>query len=320
MTRPQMTQMDADGNPRRCPHDGFRRRDAKSVTSAIPTLASPIRDSAVSSHLRPSASICGRGSSVRLQRSAEGQLDHDRQRRGEESAAVPGVGAAGSSMRSSSSIPAARTGPARSPGSSGRRCSISRGSTTSPRRGTRPCRMPRAITPSGSMPTTWSSRPEREKLAGGSARVGLTGLGRAEAAAYVVRCACDPSPDGTGGETVVDHIRLFPLRDDVRWTYRVHEQILPALRRAGIPVRWTDLIVRHTGYADPALRARKLERDIRHPSRGAEGPARRSVHPVQPGRDRHRAARTGARRWSYLRGEPGDARRRATRSRGSCSP
>ena len=35
-------------------------------------------------------------------------------------------------------------------------------------------------------------------------------------AAYVVRCACDPSPDGTGGETVVDHIRLFPLRDDVR--------------------------------------------------------------------------------------------------------
>ena len=83
------------------------------------------------------------------------------------------------------------------------------------------------------------------------------------AAAYVVRCACDPGPGGTGGETVVDHVRLFPLRDDVRWTYRVHEQILPALRRAKVPVRWTDLIVRHTGYADPALRARKLERDIR---------------------------------------------------------
>ena len=38
---------------------------------------------------------------------------------------------------------------------------------------------------------------------------------------------------------VVDHVRLFPLREDVRWTYRVHEQILPALRRAGVPVRWT---------------------------------------------------------------------------------
>ena len=79
----------------------------------------------------------------------------------------------------------------------------------------------------------------------------------------MVRCACDPGADGSGGETVVDHIRLFPLRPDVRWTYRVHEQILPALRRAGIPVRWTDLVVRHTGYVDVALRARKLERDTR---------------------------------------------------------
>ena len=46
--------------------------------------------------------------------------------------------------------------------------------------------------------------------------------------AYVVRCKCDPGSDGSGGETVVDHIRLFPLRPDVRWTYRVHEQILPS--------------------------------------------------------------------------------------------
>ncbi len=80
-------------------------------------------------------------------------------------------------------------------------------------------------------------------------------------AAHVVKCACDPGPDGAGGDTVVDHIRLFPLREDVRWTYRVHEQILPALRRANIPVRWTDVTVRHTGYTDRALRARKLDRD-----------------------------------------------------------
>jgi tetratricopeptide (TPR) repeat protein len=82
-------------------------------------------------------------------------------------------------------------------------------------------------------------------------------------AAYVVRCACDPGSDGSGGQTVVDHIRLFPVRPDVRWTYRVHEQILPALRRAGVPVRWTELTVRHTGYSDPAVRARKLVRDAR---------------------------------------------------------
>ncbi len=49
----------------------------------------------------------------------------------------------------------------------------------------------------------------------------------------------------------------------MRWTYAVHEQILPALRRANVPVRWTDLTVRHTGYIDPALRECKLQRDCK---------------------------------------------------------
>ena len=69
--------------------------------------------------------------------------------------------------------------------------------------------------------------------------------------------------DGSGGETVVDHVRLFPVLEGVRWTYRVHEQILPALKRADVPVRWTDMTVRHTGYTDRALRSRKLDRDCR---------------------------------------------------------
>ena len=81
--------------------------------------------------------------------------------------------------------------------------------------------------------------------------------------AFVVRCACDRTPDGVGGETVVDHIRLFPVRENIRWTYRVHEQILPGLRRAKVPVQWTDITVRHTGYSDRALRIRKLERDAK---------------------------------------------------------
>ncbi|MFI5454314.1 MAG: glycosyltransferase [Isosphaerales bacterium] len=98
--------------------------------------------------------------------------------------------------------------------------------------------------------------PEQEKL-----RALLDQLRAGDEACHVVRCKCDPSPDGSGGETVVDHIRLFPLRQDVRWTYRVHEQILPALKRAGVPVRWTGVTVRHTGYVDKALRARKLDRD-----------------------------------------------------------
>ena len=98
----------------------------------------------------------------------------------------------------------------------------------------------------------------REKLEGT-----LQTLRAGEETAFVVRCACDPSPDGSGGDTVVDHIRLFPLRDDVRWTYRVHEQILPSLNRAKVPVRWTDVTVRHTGYVDSALRSRKLDRDTK---------------------------------------------------------
>src|SRR5262249_2924842 len=53
--------------------------------------------------------------------------------------------------------------------------------------------------------------------------------------ACVVRCACDPGATGSGGQTVVDHIRMFPIRPDVRWTYRVHEQILPRCDGRGSP-------------------------------------------------------------------------------------
>ncbi len=100
--------------------------------------------------------------------------------------------------------------------------------------------------------------PQRVKL-----QALLDGLRTGDEAAYVVRCSCDPGPNGDGGQTVVEHIRLFPVREGVRWTYAVHEQILPALRRANVPVRWTDLTVRHTGYTDPALRERKLQHDCK---------------------------------------------------------
>ena len=53
------------------------------------------------------------------------------------------------------------------------------------------------------------------------------------------------------------------MREDVRWTYAVHELILPALRRVNVPVRWTEVTVRHTGYTVPALRDRKLQRDCK---------------------------------------------------------
>jgi tetratricopeptide (TPR) repeat protein len=73
-------------------------------------------------------------------------------------------------------------------------------------------------------------------------------------------CLSDPASPAA---TVVDHVRLFRNRPDVRWQYRVHEQILPAVRRSGGEVRWSDVVIRHVGYQDPALRRRKLDRDLR---------------------------------------------------------
>jgi glycosyltransferase involved in cell wall biosynthesis len=85
---------------------------------------------------------------------------------------------------------------------------------------------------------------------------------RHEPAAYVMKCRC--VSDGPGGSvTVVDHVRLFRRDARLRWRYRVHEQILPALREAGADVRWSDVAVTHVGYADPVARGRKLERDLR---------------------------------------------------------
>jgi tetratricopeptide (TPR) repeat protein len=87
---------------------------------------------------------------------------------------------------------------------------------------------------------------------------GLSG----ENVAYAMKCLCLPDAR-TGAATVVDHVRLFRNHPTLRWQYRVHEQILPAIRRLGGEVRWTDVVVHHAGYQDPALRGRKLERDLR---------------------------------------------------------
>ncbi len=79
--------------------------------------------------------------------------------------------------------------------------------------------------------------------------------------AYSMKCRC--LPDETGAATLVDHLRLFRNGPHARWEYRIHEQILPSLKRGGAEVREADVVIDHTGYVDPALRGRKLERDLR---------------------------------------------------------
>ena len=62
---------------------------------------------------------------------------------------------------------------------------------------------------------------------------------------------------------LLDQVRMFPNHPQIRWHYRVHEQILPAVRRRGGDVRWTEVIVDHVGYQDPNVRLHKLERNLR---------------------------------------------------------
>ncbi|HEX4606664.1 MAG TPA: glycosyltransferase, partial [Urbifossiella sp.] len=79
---------------------------------------------------------------------------------------------------------------------------------------------------------------------------------------YVVQVHC-PGEDGSD-LTVVDHVKLFRNRPALRFEGRIHEQILPAIRRVGGEVGWTDLFVVHSGYDHtPAGQARKTERDLK---------------------------------------------------------
>ena len=68
---------------------------------------------------------------------------------------------------------------------------------------------------------------------------------------------------GDDSVVAVDYGRLFRNHPEIRWQYRVHEQILPSVRRLGGSVRSTDIFTCHTGYQDKALYRRKLERNLR---------------------------------------------------------
>jgi tetratricopeptide (TPR) repeat protein len=62
---------------------------------------------------------------------------------------------------------------------------------------------------------------------------------------------------------MLDQVRIFPNLPQIRWDYRIHEQILPAVNRAGGRIRWTDVVVDHVGYQEHSLRRRKLQRNLR---------------------------------------------------------
>lgn len=82
---------------------------------------------------------------------------------------------------------------------------------------------------------------------------------------YVMQVHC-PSPSAGGGDetTLVDHVKLIRNHPEIRFEGRIHEQVLPSIRRLGGEVGWTDLFVSHSG-ADhsPEAKQRKYERDLR---------------------------------------------------------
>lgn len=69
------------------------------------------------------------------------------------------------------------------------------------------------------------------------------------------------SGDGGLTGTVFNQIRLFPNRPDLRFENPIHEQVLPAIERAGLPVLFLPITVLHTGYADPATAKSKQIRN-----------------------------------------------------------
>jgi glycosyltransferase involved in cell wall biosynthesis len=81
--------------------------------------------------------------------------------------------------------------------------------------------------------------------------------------AFQMQVHIPPGPNEFSG-SVVDHVKLFPNRPDVRFEFRVHEQVIPSLRRANVPVRFTPLFVTHAHYdRSPSGQARKRQRDFR---------------------------------------------------------
>jgi glycosyltransferase involved in cell wall biosynthesis len=59
------------------------------------------------------------------------------------------------------------------------------------------------------------------------------------------------------------HVKLFPRRNDLRFCYRVHEQISPAIRAAGLPILQSGAVVRHVTDRSPAAQAARRERNLR---------------------------------------------------------
>jgi len=97
---------------------------------------------------------------------------------------------------------------------------------------------------------------------GEALRQAVAGAGD-EVLGFVAQVRCPPGP-GEFGATVVDHVKLFRNRPDLRFELRIHEQILPSIRRGGGEIAPAPITVLHQNYDCSAEgQRRKRERDRR---------------------------------------------------------
>ena len=82
---------------------------------------------------------------------------------------------------------------------------------------------------------------------------------------YVCQVYCPSCRRGApDGLTVVDHVKLIRNHPLIRFEFRIHEQVLPAMRRLGGEIQWTDIHVVHSGADQtPDGIQKKYERDLR---------------------------------------------------------
>jgi tetratricopeptide (TPR) repeat protein len=102
----------------------------------------------------------------------------------------------------------------------------------------------------------WVDETNRERL-----RKLFASLGE-ENVAYLMKWHC-PSRSAGEGSLAIDTAHLFRNHPQIRWRGRVHEQIRPAIERLGGTTRFTDVVVFHSGYADPQEHHAKLLRNLR---------------------------------------------------------
>jgi tetratricopeptide (TPR) repeat protein len=83
-----------------------------------------------------------------------------------------------------------------------------------------------------------------------------------EPRAYLMNTVCS-SQYACEGVNLITHPRLFRRHPEMCWHGRVHEQLRPGPGELGYEQVFCDVQIRHAGYQDPALRQRKLNRDLR---------------------------------------------------------